>query len=186
MLHGLSEIKRLRKQHNLTQSQLAKLSGISQSLIAKVESGKTDASYTKIQKIFEVLENIGKNNELKAEDIMTARIFSIDKNAPVNDAIRKMKAHSISQLPVTEKEKIVGLVTENDIITKVAEGKSSAELIVRDVMEDAPPTISGRTPLSAVTELLRHVPLVLVSEGGKMKGLITKADVLNRIYRKGS
>jgi predicted transcriptional regulator len=186
MHYSLAEIKRLRKHHNLAQSQLAKLSGVSQSLIAKVESGKIDASYTKIQKIFDVLESIGKDNELKAADIMTARIFSIEKIALVNEAIRKMRAHSISQLPVTEKGKVVGLITENDIITRIAEGKSSAELVVKDMMEDAPPTVSKRTPISAITELLRYMPLVIVAENGKPKGVITKADVLNSIYKKRS
>ena len=43
----LNEISRLRKQLGLTQAELAKLSGVSQSLIAKLEAGKIEPSYSK-------------------------------------------------------------------------------------------------------------------------------------------
>ena len=48
-------------------------------------------------------------------------------------------------------------------------------------MEDAPPIIVKTTPLTAVMELLRHSPLVIVAEKGKPKGVITKADILKRL-----
>ena len=50
MLADLSEIRILRKQHNLTQSQLARLAGVSQSLIAKLEAGLIDPGYANFRK----------------------------------------------------------------------------------------------------------------------------------------
>jgi predicted transcriptional regulator len=182
-MRSVPEIKRMRKLHDLTQSELASLANVSQSLIAKIESGKIDASYTNVQKIFDCLDSLKQKKEPKAEDIMSTRIFSIPGSAPVSEAIRKMKQREISQLPVVENEKSIGLITETDIIAKISEGKNASELLVRDVAEEAPPTISGKTPLSAVTELLRYASLVLVSEKGKLKGVITKADVLESFYR---
>ncbi|MFH1182336.1 MAG: CBS domain-containing protein [Candidatus Woesearchaeota archaeon] len=182
-MRSVAEIKRLRKLHDITQSELSKLANVSQSLIAKVESGRIDASYTNVQKIFDCLDSLKQKKEPKAEDIMTTKIFSIAGNAPVSDAIRKMRLHEISQLPVVENDKAVGIVTETDIIAKLSEGEKASELLVRDVAGEAPPTIPGRTPLSAVTELLRYAPLVLVSEKGRLKGVITKADVLYRLSR---
>ncbi len=52
----LSEIKHLRKKFGLTQSQLAKLSGVSQSLIAKIEADRIDPTFSKAQKIFEAIK----------------------------------------------------------------------------------------------------------------------------------
>jgi predicted transcriptional regulator len=40
----------------LTQGQLAKIAGVSQSFIAKIESGKIDPSYSKVKTIFDVLD----------------------------------------------------------------------------------------------------------------------------------
>jgi predicted transcriptional regulator len=182
-MRSVAEIKRLRKLHDITQSELSRLANVSQSLIAKIESGNIDAGYANIQRIFDCLDSLKQKKEPKAEDIMTTRIFSIDGKAHVVDAARKMKLHGISQLPVVENDRAVGLVTETDIIAKLSDGKKASEILVGDVAEEAPPTISGKTPLSAVTELLRYASLVLVSEKGRLKGVITKADVLYRLSK---
>ena len=46
MFNTLQEIKHLRKKFNLTQGELAKLAGVSQSLIAKIESNKINPTFT--------------------------------------------------------------------------------------------------------------------------------------------
>ena len=177
----LQEIKRLRKKHNLTQTELAKLAGVSQSLIAKLEAGLIDPTFSHVKKIFDVLHGIEKENEPKAEQLITGKIISVSKNEPMPEAIRKMKSHGISQLPVTDGKAIVGLVSETNIIEKIAGGASPAKLQAKDVMEDAPPIIAKTTPLTAVMELLRHSSLVVVAENGKPKGVITKADILKKL-----
>ena len=75
MLAEIAEIKVLRKRHNLTQSQLAKLAGVSQSLIAKLESGMIDPSYTNFRKIYDVLTGLKEEREAKAEEVMSKRII---------------------------------------------------------------------------------------------------------------
>jgi predicted transcriptional regulator len=52
---------------------------------------------------------------------------------------------------------------------------------VSEIMEDAPPVISRKTAKSIISNLLKYCPVVLVSEKGKLIGLITKADLLNKI-----
>ncbi|MEM2547192.1 MAG: helix-turn-helix domain-containing protein, partial [Candidatus Bathyarchaeia archaeon] len=58
MLPSLDEIAKRRKLLGLTQKQLAKIAGVSQSFVAKVESGKIDPSYSKVKAIFDVLERM--------------------------------------------------------------------------------------------------------------------------------
>jgi predicted transcriptional regulator len=177
----LLEIRRLRKKHNLTQTSLAKLAGVSQSLIAKIESGVVDPTFSHVKKILEVLHSMESEQEPKAEQLITSKIISVGKTNSITDAIKKMKSRSISQMPVTSGNTIVGLISETDIIEIMAEGEDLNSLQVKDVMEEAPPIIVKTTPMSAVTELLRHFPLVIVSENGKPKGLITKSDILEKI-----
>ena len=177
----LLEVKRLRKKHNLTQTQLARIAGVSQSLIAKIEAGSIDPTFSHVRKILEVLHGKEQENEPKAEQLITAKIISARKQEQLSEVIRKMKANSISQLPVMEGSQVVGLVSETNIIEKIAEGENPNRLLVKEVMEEAPPIIVRTTPLSAVTELLRHSPLVIVAENGKPKGVITKADILRKV-----
>lgn len=58
MLPNLSDIAKKRHQLNLKQTELAKKAGVSQSLIAKLEAGKIDSSYTKVKTIFEVIDHL--------------------------------------------------------------------------------------------------------------------------------
>ncbi|MEK6853841.1 MAG: CBS domain-containing protein [Nanoarchaeota archaeon] len=179
--HDLLEIKRLRKKHNLTQTQLAKLAEVSQSLIAKIETGAVDPTFSHVKRIFEVLHGMEMQQEPKAAQMITSRIIAVRRNEQVFGVIKKMKAHSISQLPVMDAGRAIGLVSETTIIEKIAEGKNPNNLRVMDVMEEAPPVIVKTTPMSAVTELLRHSPLIIVAENGKPKGVITKADILRKM-----
>ena len=129
----------------------------------------------------EVWQGREREKEPKAEQLITHKIIVVGKNEPLSKAIKEMKSHGISQLPVTESGRVIGLVSETTIIEKIAEGKNPANLQVKDVMEEAPPVVAKTTPLPAVTELLRHSPLVIVAENGKPKGVITKADILKKM-----
>ncbi len=177
----LQEIKQLRKKHSLTQTQLAKLAGVSQSLIAKIEAGTVDPTFSHVRRILEVLHSMEMEKEPKAGQLITHKIIVVGKNEPLSKAIREMKSYGISQLPVTEQGRVTGLVSETTIIEKLAEGKEPGKLQVKDVMEEAPPVVAKTTPLAAVTELLRHSPLIIVAENGKLKGVITKSDILKRL-----
>ena len=66
MPYELDEIKKIRKKIGLTQTGLANRAGVSQSLIAKIESGRIDPTYTKTQKIFAALSDLEKKDEVKA------------------------------------------------------------------------------------------------------------------------
>lgn len=177
----LAEVKSLRKKHGLTQSELAGMAGVSQSLVAKIEAGSVDPTFSHAKRIFEVLHSIEREKGPKAGELITSRIIAVARSDSVTEAIRKMRANSISQLPVMEGGSVVGLVSESAIIEKVAQGESPNNLKAGGVMEEAPPVVVRSTPLSAVAELLRHFPLVIVSEKGKPVGVITKSDVLRNI-----
>ena len=64
MVVELEEIKEIRKKLGLTQSDLAKRAGVSQSLIAKVESGRLDPAYSNAQKLINALNDYGRKKEL--------------------------------------------------------------------------------------------------------------------------
>lgn len=180
MTYELEEIKKIRKTLGMTQTELANRAGVSQSLIAKIESGRIDPTYTNTKKIFTALSELEKKEEIKAEQLMTSKIISIGSAASVKDAIDKMKKHEISQLPVIDSNKLVGLVSESIILDALLNSKGK---IVRDVMQDAPPIVSKTASIQVVSNLLKHYPMVAVSEEGRLIGLITKSDLLGKLYK---
>ena len=180
MTYELEEIRKIRKKLGMTQTELANRAGVSQSLIAKIESGRIDPTYTKTKKIFAALSELEKKEGVKAEQLMASRIISVASRTPIKEAIDKMKKSQISQLPVIDNHKLVGLVSESIILEALLNQKGSE---VKDVMQEAPPIVSKTTSMQVVSNLLKHYPMVLVSEGGRLVGLITKSDLLERLYK---
>ena len=52
---------------------------------------------------------------------------------------------------------------------------------VSEIMQEAPPIVSKTTSIQVVSSLLKHYPVVVVSEGGRLVGLITKSDLLGKL-----
>jgi len=180
MPYELSEIKKIRKNLGLTQTDLAKRANVSQSLIAKIESGKIDPTFTKTKRIFDTLSDLEKKEEIKAEELMNKKIISISPTNDIRDSINKMKKFGISQMPVIDNHKVIGLVSETTLLDALMTKKGKN---IADIMEETPPIVSKTASVQIISNLLKHYPMVLVSESGKLVGLITKADLLNKMYK---
>jgi predicted transcriptional regulator len=177
----LSEIKLVRKKLGLTQNELARISNVSQSLVAKIEAGSIDPTFSKARQIFDALGTVSKKQEITAFEIMQKKIISCRQSESIRAVISRMKQHGISQLPVIEGNNVSGLVSESTILDAILNGKH--EKTVEDVMAEAPPVVDKKSNSNLVSELLKFYPLVLVAEKGKPVGLITKSDVLQKVYR---
>ncbi len=179
MPYELNEIKKIRKNLGLTQTELSKRANVSQSLIAKIESGKIDPTFTKTKKIFETLSDLENKEEVKAEELMNKKIISLVPGNDVKESVNKMKKFGISQMPVIDAHKVVGLVSESTLLDALMTKKHKK---ISDIMEEAPPIVSKTASVQIISSLLKHYPMVLVSESGRLIGLITKADLLSKLY----
>lgn len=181
MTYELTEINKIRKKLGMTQTELANRAGVSQSLIAKIESGRIDPTYTKTKRIFAALSDLEKKEEVKAEQLMTAKIISVNPDTSIKEAIGKMKKFQISQMPVIDNNKLMGMVSETTILDALMKSKGQN---VSEVMQESPPIISKITSVQVISNLLKYYPMVLVSEEGELVGLITKSDLLGRLYKR--
>lgn len=184
MLPSLDEIAKKRKMLGLTQKQLAKLAGISQSFVAKIESGKIDPSYNKVKVIFDVLERLETKANFTAEKILHKEVVGVQLGDAVEKAIRLMMEYGYSQLPVFNGDQVVGCITEKTVLNQVATGKDLSQIsqkAVEEIMEEAPPRIDEKAPLPLISSLLQVYPAVLVTKKGKVTGIITKADLFKVI-----
>jgi len=182
-MEEISEIKYRRMELGMTQEQLAKESGVSQSLIARIERGDIDPRYSKIKAVFDTLKKLREKDkeEIRAGDIMASDIIGVSRLDTVEHAAKIMKKHKISQLPVMAKDKVVGCISEKTIIDRVVVGENLHELSgkkVGEVMDPSIPIIDKKAPLSLISVLLEHSPAVIVMDEGEVKGIITKADLL--------
>ena len=179
---NLEEIKRLRKKYHLNQKELARRANVSQSLIAKIEAGTVEPSFSKAMQIFEALEQLREKEEIKARDIMNRKVSFAHVGELLKEVIKTMKSKGISQVPVLSNEKVCGIITEGTILQKVLEHpERSGSLTAEEVMEEAPPIVTVNTGFSTLSSLLKDYPIVLVAEKGEIKGIISKSDLLGKL-----
>lgn len=184
MLPSLEEVAKKRRILGLTQKQLAKLAGVSQSLIAKLESRKIDPSYTKVKAIFGVIERLEIKTEVRVREVLHDEVVGVQKSDSVSKAVRLMADRGYSQLPVFDGKHAVGSISEKTMLGQVSAGKDLAQvpkLSVGDIMEEAFPQVGEDAPLPLIAGLLQVYPAVLISKKGKVVGIVTKADLLKML-----
>jgi predicted transcriptional regulator len=182
MLPTLDEIPKKRKSLGLTQSRLAELAGVSQSIIAKIESGTVDPSYSIVKRLVETLDNQSVDTSRpRVSEIMSRPVISVSRTQLVRDAVDLMKRRGYSQLPVLEGTRSVGSISEKTILDRAARGEPLESLLsnrVRDIMDSPLPTVNEDTPLEFVLGLLQGNYGVLVTKGDAAIGILTKSDIL--------
>ena len=107
-------------------------------------------------------------------DVMTTNVVSVTPQESVDEAARLLQFHDVSGLPVCEGLRVVGVVSEADLI-----GKSGST--VGDVMTTPAVTVSETTGLEQVAEQLtrqRIRRLPVVDSSGKLVGIVSRRDVL--------
>src|SRR3989344_5255319 len=109
MHSDLKGIEKIRKMYGLTQHELAKRAGVSQSLIAKIEAERIDPTYSKTKRILDTLNSLAEEKDMKAEEIMNRKIISARPEDSIKTVIEKMKKYEISQLPIIN-EHVIGIV----------------------------------------------------------------------------
>ena len=179
-MNKLNEIKRLRKKLDLNQKELAQQAGVSQSLIAKIEAGKIEPTYSKACRILDTLKDLEDQTEAKAEDLMNTKIVFIKPTAQVKEVIKIMKQKGISQIPVMKDKVVCGLINEKIILDQIVKGENMNTLLVEEIMDECPPIISLETKQRTILEILREHSIVLVARKGEIKGVISKSDLLGK------
>jgi predicted transcriptional regulator len=178
VLPDISEIKKERTSLGIKQKQLAKLAGVSQSLIAKLESGKIDPSYSKVRRIFEVLRNVKQSEQKTAKEIMTKTIIAASPSENLKEIVIRMKAANISQAPVIANNMQVGSLSDQTIVNAINKyGIRYDSLKVRDVMDPGLPIVEEGSPIESIKSLLKFSPAILVSKNGKIVGIISRSNL---------
>ena len=183
MLPELSEIQKKRRKIGITQKGLAIASQTSQSLIAKVESSKLVPSYDIAKRIFAALDALENKDQIHVSKIMSARIIGIDRKEKLIEAIRLMRKHNVSQIPVFSSENVVGSISEQTItdLTLTTDMKKAKRLPVDNFMDAPFPRVNENTPISIVASLLHHNQAVLIVNKSKIAGIVTKADLMKAV-----
>jgi predicted transcriptional regulator len=184
MLPRLDSIKQARTKLGITQKELAKMAGISTSMINQIESGRSQPSYETAKRIFDGLATLeGRSDPNKAGDICSKEIVRLRPTDSLHDAIHKMRKLSISQIPIFNGSEPVGVITEDGVVKHLTDSDEASWKRIRlaDVMEARPPIVDHQTPAKALVPLIRYSKCILVAKTGKIIGIITASDTLKML-----
>jgi len=111
-------------------------------------------------------------------------VWTVTPDTTVFEAIQMMSEKNVGALLVTERDKLIGIISERDYTRKVAlKGKSSKELKVREILSEQ---VLSVTPQHTIEECLRlmtehrvrHLPVL---DGDKITGVVSIGDLVNWI-----
>lgn len=113
-----------------------------------------------------------------------SELISASAEDRIADVVSKMKEYGISQLPVVDAAgEVTGIVREGDLLTHLLEANTGrpGEDSIATLLQPAPNSLPASTLLpDAMHEVVRN-NAVLVNEGGRVVGILTKIDVLDFI-----
>lgn len=114
---------------------------------------------------------------MKVQEIMTKAVISVPESATIEDAARLLARQGISGLPVVNKDgKLIGLVTEYDLISKV--GQTVGDIMSRGVISVSPETDTEEVSHLLTNQRIRRVPVLL---GDQLVGIVSRSDLIKQI-----
>ncbi len=123
---------------------------------------------------------------MNVENILQAKgkkVYTVELNRKVNEIVEILNAKNIGVVVVVENNKIVGIVSERDIIRRMRDDGAPVLLMnIKDCMTPDPKTCPSSATLDEVMHIMtdmkiRHLPIV---DDGKLAGLISIGDVVKR------
>jgi cystathionine beta-synthase len=115
-------------------------------------------------------------------DLLAARpreVISASHDSSVAAAIRLMKTHSISQLPVLDAAGTLhGIISESDLLDYLISG-GAMEHTIADLHAHEVATVGPEMPIDELRAIFTRAPAAVVLDNGRVAGIVTKIDVID-------
>ena len=119
---------------------------------------------------------------MQIKNLMSEDLITVDKDQNLTDALKLLRKHNVSRLPVTNNKELVGIISERDIANKLGSSKYEnmppSRLHVSSVMVKDVITVPQSMQLGEVAKIMleKGIGSVPVMEEDKMVGIVSKAD----------
>jgi CBS domain-containing protein len=129
---------------------------------------------------------------MKVSDILRVKgsaLFTVQPDSPLWTAVQMMAEHDIGSVVVMDHGDLVGMLTFREVINTLhANNGQVGTRLVRNVMDDAPLTVTPATDVMEVRRLMleRHARYLPVMEGRTLLGVISFYDVARAVLEEQS
>lgn len=122
----------------------------------------------------------GRVRDILAIDARRPALVVAEDTDSIRSVIDTMRENGISQLPVTSGGVLVGIVSEADLMTFIGSGEGVPDSLVAKCMTRHVAVVGESSPLSALEEMLRKNPaVVVVNETRRPVGILARIDLLH-------
>lgn len=128
-------------------------------------------------------------NSRHIRDVMTANPECVTSKDSIQDVARIMKNQDTGVVPVVDGRKIIGLVTDRDIVVRgIAEGRSLTDLRVNEIMTKSVRTVREDADVDDVLRTMsnaeiRRVPVV--NQNDELVGIVSIGDIATNTKQSG-
>jgi cystathionine beta-synthase len=99
----------------------------------------------------------------------------------VKKIIRLMKQHGISQLPVLDGDRLLGIISEGDLVQALLRDPENIDRPIDGLIDQSYVVVPPETPLARLAAIFGEGKVALVQDGGKVRGLVTKIDFIDHM-----
>jgi cystathionine beta-synthase len=116
----------------------------------------------------------------------TPRIVSASKSDTVEKVVKVMRTEGVSQIPVMEKNEIIGLVSETDLLRPLFAHEIKPSDPIASLVKNDFALVEDSDPISRLNELFSAGKVVIVPEAGLPKFVLTKIDLISFLSLSGA
>jgi CBS domain-containing protein len=124
---------------------------------------------------------------MKVKDVMHCGVEWVEPHTPIAEIARKMRDEDIGSVPVGENDRLMGMVTDRDIVTRgIASVRNCMDLVAKDVMSK--PIVYARADEDVedalhimVKNQIRRLPVI--DENERMTGILSLGDISEKAGR---
>jgi cystathionine beta-synthase len=107
-------------------------------------------------------------------------LITLDVDAKVGQATELFKQHGISQIPIVDKGRLVGILTELDVMRELVSGKATPTTTVAEAMVRKVSTVQVNEAAGSLLGIFEQGEVALVVDGERhLLGIITKMDLID-------
>ncbi len=140
--------------------------------------------YWMLDQGFSERDQLGDLRDLIARRHTERAAITVNATETVMAAYRRMKLYDVSQVPVMQDGRIVGIVDEEDILLEVIANPEHFNEPVTRAMTSHLVTVPADAPVAQLMEIFKRGLVAIVMHGNEFQGLITRIDLLNWLRRK--
>jgi cystathionine beta-synthase len=110
-----------------------------------------------------------------------SRLVAASAGDGIGTIIKLMKTHGISQLPVLDSDRLVGMISEVDLLNALLKDPGNVDRPVVELVDQNYTLVPPDTPIHRLASIFSEGKVALVQEDGRISAVVTKIDLIEHM-----